>query len=99
MPFNCLITTRGQAKLATAIASGTPVNATHIAVGDGNGNATTPAVSQTALVREVYRTNVSSISVNPQDSSQVIFEAVIAANVGGWTARERPARGSAARRC
>jgi len=88
MPFNCLITTLGQAKLATAIASGTPVNATHIAIGDGNGNATTPAVSQTALVREVYRTNVSSISVNPQNSSQVIFEAVIAANVGGWTARE-----------
>lgn len=88
MPFNCLITTLGQAKLATAIASGTPVSATHIAIGDGNGNATTPAVSQTALVREVYRTNVSSISVNPQNSSQVIFEAVIAATVGGWTARE-----------
>jgi phage-related tail fiber protein len=88
MPFNCLITTLGQAKIATAISSGTPVNATHIAIGDGNGNATTPAVSQTALVREVYRTNVSSISVNPQDSSQVIFEAVIAASVGGWTARE-----------
>jgi phage-related tail fiber protein len=26
--------------------------------------------------------------VNPQDSSQVIFEAVITASVGGWTARE-----------
>lgn len=88
MPFNCLITTLGQAKIATAISSGTPVNATHIAVGDGNGNATTPAVSQTTLVREVYRTNVSSISVNPSDSTQVIFEAVIAASVGGWTARE-----------
>jgi phage-related tail fiber protein len=88
MPFNCLITTLGQAKIATAIASGTPVNATHIAIGDGNGNATTPAVSQAALVREVHRTNVSSISVNPQNSSQVIFEAVIAASVGGWTARE-----------
>jgi len=88
MSFNCLITTLGQAKIATAIASGTPVNATHIAIGDGNGNATTPAVSQTALVREVHRTNVNSISVNPSDSSQVIFEAVIAASVGGWTARE-----------
>ena len=88
MPFNCLITTLGQAKFATAIASGTPVNATQIAIGDGNGNATTPSVSQTALVREVYRVNVSSISVNPQDSSQVIFEAVVPSNVGGWTARE-----------
>jgi len=88
MPFNCLITTLGQAKIATAIATNTPVNATHIAIGDGNGNATTPSVSQTALVREVHRTNVNSISVNPSDSSQVIFEAVIAASVGGWTARE-----------
>lgn len=88
MPFNCLITTLGQAKIATALATGTPVNATHIAVGDGNGNATSPSVSQLSLVREVHRVNVSSISVNPQDSSQVIFEAVIPANVGGWTARE-----------
>lgn len=88
MSFNCLITTLGQAKIAAAIASGTPVNATHIAVGDGNGNATVPSVSQLALVREVHRVNVSSITVNPQDTSQVIFEAVIPANVGGWTARE-----------
>lgn len=88
MPFNCLITTLGQAKIATAIANGTAVNATHIAIGDGSGNTTTPSTSQTALVREVYRTNVSSISVNPENSSQVIFEAVIASSVGGWTARE-----------
>lgn len=88
MSFNCLITTLGQAKIATAIASGIPVNATHIAVGDGNGNATVPSVSQLALVREVHRVNVSSITVNPQDTSQIIFEAVIASNVGGWTARE-----------
>ena len=88
MSFNCLITTLGQAKIATAIANGSTVSATHIAIGDGNGNGTTPAVSQLALVREVYRTTVSSISVNPANSSQVIFEAVISATVGGWTARE-----------
>ena len=88
MSFNCLITTLGQAKIAAAIANGTTVSATHIAIGDGNGNGTTPAVSQTALVREVYRTTVSSISVNPANSSQIIFEAVITASVGGWTARE-----------
>ena len=39
-------------------------------------------------MREVHRANVSSITVNPQDPSQVIFEAVIVASVGGWTARE-----------
>jgi phage-related tail fiber protein len=88
MSFNCLITTLGQAKIAAAIAAGTQISATHIAVGDGNGNATTPSVGQSSLVREVYRTNVSSVMVNPQDSSQVIFEAVISASVGGWTARE-----------
>jgi phage-related tail fiber protein len=88
MSFNCLITTLGQAKIAAAIAAGTQISATHIAVGDGNGNATIPSVGQSSLVREVYRTNVSSVMVNPQDSSQVIFEAVISASVGGWTARE-----------
>lgn len=88
MSFNCLITTLGQAKIAAAIASGTQIQATHIAVGDGNGNDTIPTVNQVVLAREVYRTNVSSVMVNPQDSSQVIFEAVISASVGGWTARE-----------
>ena len=88
MSFNCLITTLGQAKIATAFAGGTQINATHIAIGDGNGNAVTPSVSMLALVREVHRVNVSSITVNPQDPSQVIFEAVVPANVGGWTARE-----------
>ena len=88
MSFNCLITTLGQAKIAAAIAAGTQINATEIAIGDGNGNDTIPAVGQTALVREVYRTNVSSITVNASNTSQVIFEAVITASVGGWTARE-----------
>lgn len=88
MSFNCLITTLGQAKIAAAIASGSTVSATHIAIGDGNGNGTTPNVSQTALVREVYRTTVSSISVNAANTSQIIFEAVINATIGGWTARE-----------
>lgn len=88
MSFNCLITTLGQAKIAAAFAGGTQIDATHIAIGDGNGNAVTPAVSQLALVREVHRANVSSIIVNPDDPTQVIFEAVIVASVGGWTARE-----------
>ena len=88
MSFRCLITTLGQAKIAAALAAGTEVSVTHVAVGDGNGNATTPSVGQAALVREVYRTNISSITVNPADSSQVIFEGVVPSNVGGWTARE-----------
>jgi hypothetical protein len=88
MSFRCLITTLGQAKFAAALAGGTQVSVTHIAVGDGNGNATEPLLNQTALVREVHRTNISSITVNPADSSQVIFEGVVSSMVGGWTARE-----------
>ena len=88
MSFNCIITTLGQAKFAAALAAGSEVSVTHIAVGDGNGNATTPSAGQAALVREVYRNNISSITVNPANSSQVIFEGVVEASVGGWTARE-----------
>lgn len=88
MSFRCIITTLGQAKFAAAIAGGTQVNVTHIAVGDGNGNPIVPSVGQLALVREVHRTNVSSITVNPANASQVIFEGVVDASVGGWTARE-----------
>jgi hypothetical protein len=88
MSFNCLITIQGQAKIAAAVAAGTQVSVTHVAVGDGNGNPTIPGEGQLSLVREVYRTNISSIIVNPANNSQVIFEGVIPSTTGGWTARE-----------
>ncbi|WP_205965115.1 phage tail protein, partial [Rahnella sp. Larv3_ips] len=40
--FKSVVTTLGQARIAAAIAAGTDINITQLAVGDGNGKATTP---------------------------------------------------------
>lgn len=88
MSFVCLITTIGQAKVAAAIASGIDLPLTQMAVGDGNGNPTTPAVGQTALVREVYRSSLTSIGVDAQYPNRTVAEMTIPYAQGGWTIRE-----------
>ncbi len=86
--YSSILTTAGQALYTAAIASGVPVQLTAMAVGDGNGNPVTPSASQTALVREVYRANLSSLSVDTTDSSLMFAEFYIPTNQGGWAIRE-----------
>lgn len=86
--FFTLITATGQAKIAAAIAAGTAVSLTHMAVGDGNGNPITPAESMTALVRERYRAAVTNIRQHETNSNWLVAELVIPATVGGWTVHE-----------
>ena len=86
--FKSVVTTLGQARLAAAIAAGTDINITQLAVGDGNGKATTPVASQTKLVKEVYRTPLNSLKLDPSHGNWVIAEAVLSANVGGFWMRE-----------
>jgi microcystin-dependent protein len=83
-----LLTNYGQARLATAIATGVPLNLTTLVVGDGSGSPTTPATSQTALVNQVHSVSLNSVSVDSGNPNYVIAEGVIPAAVGGWTIRE-----------
>ncbi|MBV6819924.1 phage tail protein [Rahnella sp. PD12R] len=86
--FKSVVTTLGQARIAAAIAAGTDINITKLAVGDGNGKATTPVASQTKLVKEVYRTPLNSLKLDPSHGNWVIAEAVLSASVGGFWMRE-----------
>jgi hypothetical protein len=86
--FKSVVTTLGQARIAAAIAAGTDINITQLAVGDGNGKATTPVATQTKLVKEVYRTPLNSLKPDPTHGNWVIAEAVISASVGGFWMRE-----------
>lgn len=86
--FFTLITNAGLAKLAYANSLGQGVNWTHMAVGDGNGSAVNPSLTQTALVRERYRAPITNEFYDPTKPLQRNVELVIPANVGGWTARE-----------
>lgn len=86
--FLTLLTNTGLAKIAAAATSGIPLQLTHLAVGDGNGNPVVPAAAQTTLAREVYRGILNSLAVDAVDATKVIAELTIASDQGGWAIRE-----------
>lgn len=86
--YFALLTNIGVAKLANATALGAQVEITQMAVGDGNGVLPTPNPAQTALVHELRRKPLNSLSVDPANDSQIIAEQVIPENEGGWWIRE-----------
>lgn len=86
--YPAILTTLGLQAVADAIADGTMVAITHVAVGDGNGIYRDPDPAHTALAHEVYRAAPNSIVVNPSNPAQVLVTLVIPADQGGWTVRE-----------
>ncbi|HDL3366334.1 TPA: phage tail protein [Mannheimia haemolytica] len=86
--FHSVLTNYGVTAFAKAISTKQPLNILKMAVGDGNGRAVTPNASRTALVREVYRANISSIKLDVRNNKQVIFELTIPEDVGGFYIRE-----------
>lgn len=88
MSFNTLHTDYGLQRLAQAEATGSQIFLTHMAVGDGNGNATNPSQSQTALVRERFRAPINRVFQDPTNPQRFSVELIIPASVGGFTMRE-----------
>ena len=86
--FYALLTTRGEAKLAQAVALGTQLKITQMAVGDGGGAIPTPNASQTKLVNQQRIAAINTLSVDPVNTSQIIAEQVIPEDEGGWWIRE-----------
>lgn len=86
--YGSIITTAGAALEAAAIAGGAPVQLTEFVVGDGNGSDVVPDPAQTALVHEVYRGSISSLSISADQASQMIAEIIIPKDSGGYTIRE-----------
>lgn len=88
MTFKTIHTDYGLTRLAEAESTGTPINLTHMAVGDGNGNPVEPAENQTELVREMFRAEVNRVYQDPADNTRFTAELVIPASEGGFTLRE-----------
>lgn len=87
--FKTIITKDGAAKIASATGtSGTKINITHMAVGDGDGNLPTPLSSQKTLIREVWRGTPNKVSPNPKNPAELIAELVIPPEAGGFWMRE-----------
>lgn len=88
MSYLATITNIGLAKIADAIANDTPISLATMEVGDGNGNSTTPAETDTELVRSVYSGAVNRVDTDPSDATQIICELIVPAAEGGFTIRE-----------
>ncbi|SNS16138.1 Phage tail-collar fibre protein [Humidesulfovibrio mexicanus] len=88
MPYFTVLTKVGQALIATAHATGTPVKLTHLAVGDGEGAQITPREDMSALRREVWRGALNTLSEDPQNPGWIMAEAVVLETIGGFTIRE-----------
>lgn len=88
MSFSTIHTSYGLQRMAAAEAAGEEINLTHMAVGDGNGNAVTPTEDQTQLVRERYRAAVNRVYSDPDNPLRYTAELIIPASEGGFTLRE-----------
>lgn len=86
--YRTLHTAYGLAAMAQAEATGSTINLTHMAVGDGNGNPVTPSELQTHLVREVFRAPVNRVYQDPDQANKFSAELVIPATEGGFVMRE-----------
>jgi len=86
--YYTILTSYGKQALANAQASGTTVNITEFAVGDGNGSYYAPNETQTALKNEVYRAQINRITTDSNNPNWIIVEGIIPADQGGFTIRE-----------
>lgn len=83
-----ILTNRGKALEAASVAGGAPVVLKKFVVGDGNGGAVTPDASRVTLVREVYRGQISRLTVSPDQDNQFIAYLALPEGVGDFTVRE-----------
>lgn len=86
--FFAILTNQGAALLANATALGTKLNITQMAVGDGNGTLPTPDATQTKLVNQKRIAPLNMLSIDANNTSQIIAEQVIPENEGGFWIRE-----------
>lgn len=83
--FYTLLTNAGLAAVTNATLTGTAVDVTEIAVGDGAG---LPVQTMTQLRNEVWRGAITRLAQSASDASVLECETRIPPEDGGWTVRE-----------
>lgn len=86
--YFAILTNQGAAKLANATALGTTLNLTQLAIGDGNGTLPVPDAAQTRLINQTRIAPLNTLSVDPENDSQIVAEQIIPENEGGYWIRE-----------
>lgn len=86
--FYTIITKNGLQNLAESKINGQNVRLTHLAVGDSLGGYYEPKPEQTSLYKELYRGVLNRIYTDPDYPTQIILEAAIPSEIGGFFVRE-----------
>ncbi len=86
--YYTLLTNAGASAMAYAAAHATAVDLAQVALGDGNGSLPAHTPASTALVHEVYRANINSITQDPDNAAWYIVELVVPPEVGDFWVRE-----------
>ncbi|ELB6164109.1 tail fiber protein [Salmonella enterica] len=86
--FYTLLTDRGMVKIASALADKKQLHLQKMAVGDGGGQYYEPTASQTNLRHEVWRGEMNTLTVAPNNPNWLIAEVVLPEEIGGWYVRE-----------
>lgn len=86
--FYTLLTEKGMAKIASALADKKQIHLQKMAVGDSNGQYYEPTSSQTQLRHEVWRGEMNTLTVEPNNPNWLIAEVILPEDVGGWYVRE-----------
>lgn len=86
--FYTLLTDRGMAKIASALADKKQLRLQKMAVGDGGGQYYEPTASQIKLRHEVWRGEMNTLTTAPNNPNWLIAELVLPEDVGGWYVRE-----------
>ncbi|MBU6140459.1 MAG: phage tail protein [Proteobacteria bacterium] len=86
--YYSIITNTGLAKHAAASLGGSPINLTHLAVGDSNGTPYNPIATATALQNERHRTATTYVVVDEDNPNQIVVEAIIGEEIGPFYVRE-----------
>ncbi len=86
--FYAILTNVGAAKQANADALGIAWKITQMGVGDANDTEPTPNASQISLINEWRRAPLNQLKIDDKDSSIIVAEQVIPAEVGGRWIRE-----------
>ena len=83
-----LTTDYGNERLAAAAVSGTPVNISSMAVGDGGGTLPVPSPSQVGLINEKYRGQLNKLSITDDAANVIEAEMIMPPQIGGYWLRE-----------
>lgn len=86
--YYSVLTDKGAARLAKAVASGSKLAITTMKLGDGGGSLPEPSSSWTKLKNTVYSAPLNQLSVSASDASQLIAEMIIPEDEGGFWIRE-----------